>query len=95
MKSGRCLKCDILCIQETNFSAHSPPKFYHPHFPTIFCSKAPKKKIRVAIIINDSLKLIHLESYDLGTYLILVCEISNDFYTLASVYALNVKKIPS
>lgn len=94
-KEARLLQSDILCLQETHFSASKPPKFSHQNFPTIICSNAPKKKRGVAILIKDtiSFRQIYKDVDVMGRYIILVGEVNNTIYTIVNVYLPNVKQI--
>lgn len=45
-QEAKNLKRDVICIQETHFSATKPPKCTHKLFPHIFTANANVKKKR-------------------------------------------------
>ncbi|XP_073480671.1 vomeronasal type-2 receptor 26-like [Aquarana catesbeiana] len=93
-KEARLLQSDILCLQETHFSASKPPKFSHQNFPTIICSNAPKKKRGVAILIKDtiSFRQIYKDVDVMGRYIILVGEALAENKGSRAVMSLDIAK---
>lgn len=84
-------KCDILCVQETNFCTLSPPTCSHPKCPHQFNTNAVLKSKGVMIAIKDFLTFkLHTAITDpQGRFLIIVCDIYSTTNTVANVYAPN------
>lgn len=87
--------CDILCIQETHFASKSPPKCTHPKFSFINYANADVKKKGVMVAIRDTVVFkIHKITVDpQGRFIILVCDINSNTYTVANIYAPNTRHI--
>lgn len=89
------LKTDVLCVQETHFANVNPPKCSHHKYSEIFFANAPKKHRGVMLAISNTLRFVQSEvlADPNGRFLILVCTIGSQQYTIVSVYAPNTHQI--
>lgn len=88
-------KSDIVCVQETHFSAATAPPCTHRSFPFIFSANAHNKTKGVLTAIRDSVAFtLQKEVKDTrGRYLILVCDLNSITYTIVNVYAPNQHQV--
>lgn len=89
------LQSEILCLQETHFCKHKVPSMTHKRFPHLYFANATNKKKGVLIAIKDtvSFKTLDVELDGQGRYIILICEINNQTYTIVNLYAPNSKQM--
>lgn len=86
---------DIVCVQETNFSAAALPKCTHKKYPFITTANANSKTKRVLMAIRDSIAFnIHKEIKDPNSrFLILTCDLNSTTYTIVTVNSPNKRQI--
>lgn len=88
-------RADILCVQETHFSAISPPVCSHRSFPHVFTANAPNKTRGGLTAVRDTVAFALYESVldPRGRYIIVVCDINNSTFTIVNVYSPNKHQI--
>lgn len=94
-KDVRTCGADIVCVQETHFKSSSPLRLQNRSFPHVFAARSEKKKAGVLVAIKDSVTfLLHRVCVDPGgRFIILLCDINNETYTIVNIYAPNSRQI--
>lgn len=89
----RCMKADIILLQETHFKENALPIFKNRFYPVVYHSMYTEAKSRgVSILISAKIPwtLIDTKSDKEGRYLFLKGWIGEVMVTLANLYAPNV-----
>lgn len=86
---------DIICVQETHFSADAAPSCTHRNFPYVYTAKAHNKTKGVLTAIRDSVAFTLHDTIEdpRGRYLILICDLTSITYTIVNVYTPNQHQV--
>jgi exonuclease III len=86
----KCMKADIVCLQETHASSHSSilSWFHHSSF-RVASSSLSNKRCGVAILVNDTYNFTQVRKDDDGRFLKVEIDIEGNKLRFVSLYAPN------
>uniref|UniRef100_A0A803JQ02 Reverse transcriptase domain-containing protein n=1 Tax=Xenopus tropicalis TaxID=8364 RepID=A0A803JQ02_XENTR len=89
------VKADILFYQETHFKKPNPPSFQNRKYPIAYHALSCTKSKGVSILVGTAIAFqLHQQLADpSGRYLMLICSINNQVYTLVNLYTPNENQI--
>uniref|UniRef100_A0A803J7S1 exodeoxyribonuclease III n=1 Tax=Xenopus tropicalis TaxID=8364 RepID=A0A803J7S1_XENTR len=84
-------KADLIFIQETHFKKSNHPNFYNRKYPHNYHAYSKTKSKGVSILISSKIPFQMHQMYadPLGRYLMLICNIGDQMYTLINIYVPN------